>query len=101
MVVANLFGVLEGPELLILLAVILLLFGGKKLPELARSLGQAKREFHGSVSEPTAAAGDEPAPTPGIEPPSTPSPAGDNVTISRAELDRLRAAAQRDDHTAN
>jgi TatA/E family protein of Tat protein translocase len=33
------------PELLIILAVVLLLFGSKKLPELARSLGQASREF--------------------------------------------------------
>lgn len=36
---------LGGPELLIVLAVVLLLFGGRKLPELARSMGQAKREF--------------------------------------------------------
>jgi sec-independent protein translocase protein TatA len=36
---------LGGPELLIVLAVILLLFGGRKLPELARSMGQAKKEF--------------------------------------------------------
>ena len=35
-----------GPwELIIVLGVALLLFGGKKIPELARSLGQAKREF--------------------------------------------------------
>jgi len=34
------------PELLIVLLVVLLLFGGRKLPELARSLGQAKQEFH-------------------------------------------------------
>ena len=33
------------PELLIVLAVVLLLFGSKKLPELARSLGQAAKEF--------------------------------------------------------
>jgi sec-independent protein translocase protein TatA len=36
---------LGAPELLILLAVVLLLFGGTKLPALARSMGQAKREF--------------------------------------------------------
>ena len=34
------------PELIIVLLVILLLFGGAKLPQLARSLGQAKKEFH-------------------------------------------------------
>ena len=35
-----------GPtELLVILLIVLLLFGGKKLPELARSLGLAKKEF--------------------------------------------------------
>jgi len=34
-----------GPELLIVLAVVALLFGGTKLPSLARSLGSAKGEF--------------------------------------------------------
>jgi sec-independent protein translocase protein TatA len=43
---------LGAPELMIVLLVVLLLFGGRKLPELARSLGQAKREFeHGTVDE--------------------------------------------------
>jgi sec-independent protein translocase protein TatA len=36
------------PELLLVLAVVLLLFGGAKLPSLARSLGEAKREFEGA-----------------------------------------------------
>ena len=35
-----------GPaELLIVLAVVLLLFGSKRLPELARSMGEAAHEF--------------------------------------------------------
>lgn len=33
------------PELLIVLVIVLLLFGGAKLPKLARSLGEAQREF--------------------------------------------------------
>lgn len=33
------------PELLIILVVVLLLFGSKKVPELARSLGQSIKEF--------------------------------------------------------
>lgn len=32
-------------ELVLILCIALLLFGGKKLPELARSLGQGIREF--------------------------------------------------------
>jgi len=33
------------PELLIILAVVLLVFGSTKVPQLARSLGQATKEF--------------------------------------------------------
>jgi sec-independent protein translocase protein TatA len=38
-------GSLGAPELLIILLIILLVFGGAKLPKLARSLGEAQREF--------------------------------------------------------
>jgi sec-independent protein translocase protein TatA len=34
-----------GPDLLIILAVVLVLFGGSQLPKLARSLGTAHHEF--------------------------------------------------------
>jgi sec-independent protein translocase protein TatA len=37
------------PELLIILAVVLLLFGSTRLPKLAKSLGQASREFKKGV----------------------------------------------------
>jgi len=37
------------PELLIVLAVVLLLFGSTQLPKLARSLGQASKEFKKGV----------------------------------------------------
>ena len=40
------------PELLLILAAVFLLFGAKKVPDLARSLGQAQREFRrGSTAE--------------------------------------------------
>ena len=39
------------PELLIALVIILLLFGGAKLPKLARSLGQAQKEFKQGLSD--------------------------------------------------
>jgi len=45
------------PELIIVLLVVLLLFGGAKLPQLARSLGQAKKEFQeGAAEQPGGAA---------------------------------------------
>jgi len=40
----------SGPHLLILLVVILLLFGAKRLPEIGRSLGTGMREFKESVT---------------------------------------------------
>ena len=33
------------PELIIILIIVLVLFGGKKIPELTRSIGQSIREF--------------------------------------------------------
>jgi sec-independent protein translocase protein TatA len=45
------FAFLEGPELLIVLAIVVLVFGGTQLPKLARSLGQAQREFKSGLAE--------------------------------------------------
>ncbi|HPU14381.1 MAG TPA: twin-arginine translocase TatA/TatE family subunit [Aeromicrobium sp.] len=42
---------LGGPEILIILAVILLIFGGRKLPELARGSGRALRIFKSEMRE--------------------------------------------------
>ena len=60
------FGNLLGPDTLIIFGVLLLFFGAKKLPELAKGLGQAVREFskakddfHNDLTRPP-------------EPPSTP-----------------------------
>ena len=39
------------PELLILLAVLLLIFGASRLPKLARSMGQAGKEFKAGMKE--------------------------------------------------
>ena len=39
------FSNLGTPELIIILIVLLVLFGGKKLPELARGLGQSAKEL--------------------------------------------------------
>lgn len=41
-----------GPtEWIIILAIVLVLFGGAKLPKLARSLGQAQKEFKKGIDE--------------------------------------------------
>lgn len=40
-------------ELVLILVVVLLLFGGKKLPELSRSIGQAVNEFKKGMSSET------------------------------------------------
>ena len=39
-------------ELIVILCIVLLLFGGKKLPEVARSLGKGIREFKKACYEP-------------------------------------------------
>jgi sec-independent protein translocase protein TatA len=41
-----------GPtELIIVLIIVLVLFGGAKLPSLARSLGQAQKEFKAGIND--------------------------------------------------
>lgn len=42
---------LGGPDLIVVLVIVLLLFGAKKLPELARGLGQAVKEFSKAKDE--------------------------------------------------
>jgi sec-independent protein translocase protein TatA len=45
------FGILDfgAPELVIILVIVLVLFGGKKLPELSRSLGESINEIKGAT----------------------------------------------------
>ena len=93
-VVANLMG----PQGLLILFVLLLLFGAKKLPELAKGLGQAIREFSKAKNE----VHDEIMreannPTPRIEQPvqtaSIPQPAGTHPT-SASTVSQATTAAQ-------
>ena len=44
------FGRLGPMELLIIFLIVVLLFGGKKLPEIAKGLGKGIREFKSSVA---------------------------------------------------
>ncbi|MCU1449311.1 MAG: twin-arginine translocation protein TatA/E family subunit [Acidimicrobiales bacterium] len=108
-----------GPtELIIILIIVLLLFGTTRLPKLARSLGEASKEFKKGVNEQeqereraaAAAAATPPAPAPpappvaptvppaAAPPPAPPAPAqgsDEQVTMSRAELDALLAERER------
>ena len=40
-----------GPDMMVVLLIVLLLFGAKKLPELARGMGRAVKEFNGARDE--------------------------------------------------
>jgi sec-independent protein translocase protein TatA len=62
------------PELLLVLAVLLLLFGARKLPDIARSMGKSTNEFKKGLRE----GREEPAAAE-TPPPSEPS-AGDRPT---------------------
>lgn len=80
-------GSIGAPELLIILLVLLLLFGGAKLPKLARSLGEAKNEFERGTKQDDG----KPVETRVVEVPKadpTP-PASDSVTMSKADLEKL------------
>lgn len=72
-----------GPELIIILVVVLVLFGGSQLPKLAKNLGKAQKEFKDGIGEGEAAAKADPAavnpastaiPNPAQSPPPPPPP---------------------------
>jgi sec-independent protein translocase protein TatA len=44
---------LGGPEGMVLLVLVLVLFGGSQLPKLARNLGRAQKEFKDGLAEAT------------------------------------------------
>ncbi len=69
-------------ELLILLVVLLLIFGAKRLPEMGRSLGKGMREFKDSISGKD---DDEPAHRAMAQ--ELP-PAADEDPVARAERER-------------
>jgi len=73
---------LGAPELVIILVIVLVLFGSTRLPKLARSMGEASKEFKKGVDE---------GHKPGTEPLPPASDADVNVTMTKAELDALLA----------
>jgi len=62
-----------GSELLLILAIVMLLFGGSKLPQLAKGLGQSIKEFKKASSEDDVTASDAEA-----KMPQAPKPPGQN-----------------------
>jgi len=42
---------LGGPEIIVILVIVLLLFGGRKIPELMRGLGKGMKEFKDATRE--------------------------------------------------
>ena len=70
MVQANIF---SGPDLIIVALIILVLFGGKKIPELARGLGEGIKNFKDATKE----GSKEDAPAPVAAPPATTSAAAE------------------------
>ena len=46
----NLLGIIGGNEILIILVIVLVLFGGRKIPELMRGLGKGVKEYKNAVN---------------------------------------------------
>ncbi len=62
-------------HIVLLLLIALLLFGGKRLPEIGKALGSGMREFKDAITGNTPAAPDPPAELPPAEPTATPTTA--------------------------
>jgi sec-independent protein translocase protein TatA len=60
-----------GPELIIILVVVLVLFGGSQLPKLAKNLGKAQKEFKDGLA-------DESSPSSPPPPPAAPASKSDD-----------------------
>jgi sec-independent protein translocase protein TatA len=83
------------PELLIVLVIILVIFGPKRLPQLGRSLGGGMREFKDSVTGKSKDDDDEDFAGEVIEAPR------DNVTTATADEETETARHARETKTAD
>ena len=78
---------LGGGEIILILALILILFGAKKLPELAKGLGQGIKEFKKATKEVTdevQSAMDEPSAPQKRLPSSNPQPEQQPETVAHS-----------------
>ena len=79
-------GPIGTPELIIIMVVLLLLFGAKRLPEMGRSVGRGMREFKEAVS-----GEDKPASRPAeLEPADPEVDPQDEAEQERAERETVR-----------
>lgn len=51
MIAANIFLVIGWPQVVLIAVVVLIIFGGKKIPELMRGLGSGIKEFKDATKE--------------------------------------------------
>ncbi|MEO8440109.1 MAG: twin-arginine translocase TatA/TatE family subunit [Spartobacteria bacterium] len=75
-----------GPDLIIILLIVLVLFGAKKLPELAKGMGQAVKEFQKAkdeFSDELHNAGNTPADKPDVRKADATVPRIDNAATAR------------------
>jgi sec-independent protein translocase protein TatA len=80
-------GNLGGPDLIIVLLIILVLFGAKKLPELARGMGSAIKEFQKEFSDELHSAGKTDPAQPDVRTPAATVPRIENTpTASTASV---------------
>jgi len=75
---------LGGPEIILILCVLILLFGAKKLPELARGIGKSMQEFKKATKENE------------TEEPAEPDLKAE-LTAAKAELAATKTVAKRDE----
>jgi sec-independent protein translocase protein TatA len=86
-----------GPELIVILLVVALLFGGTKLPKLARSLGSAKGEFEKGLKDGEKQSKEAPAAnaTPAVDAVDALAPTKvSDAHIAAAEADAAAAEAE-------
>lgn len=78
-----------GPDILIVIAVIALVFGGSQIPKLARSLGSAKNEFQRGIDEGGQQAGQ---PAQGGQPAQAAQPAAQTLPPAQPDVQPAQAS---------
>ena len=51
MLILTFLGMIGAPQIILIIAVVLLLFGGRKIPELMKGLGSGIKEFKNATKE--------------------------------------------------